>query len=99
MPSVMHPFATMLVTLGSIARAAGLDAQGPAVRRVRDAYLEPFAAFGTSAELVRLLDLATRTGVVARALSWDDALRGAGPEAQAAWEFPVREWLVELVTP
>lgn len=53
------------------AAAAKLDLKpdGAEVRRLRDAYLEPFG------ELRDAADLAYRTGTVARALAWDRFVR------------------------
>ena len=60
-----------------------LEPVGPALRRLRDAYLEPFAAFGNRRELVYAADLAYRTGTIARSLAWHRALRPLPPEARA----------------
>ena len=95
--SVGHPFGTMLCTLNSVSHAAGLELDDPRVLRVRDAYLEPFTAFADHAELVRLVALARRTGCVARALSYRAALLGESDSTHAEYEFPVREWFLDLL--
>ncbi len=97
-----HPFGTMLATLNSIAFHAGVHVEGepvrdPAVLRVRDAYLEPFAAYAGRATLVRAVDLARRTGCVAKALSYRAAMAGLPVQAQAEHDFPVRGWLLGLL--
>ena len=97
-----HPFGTMLATLNSIAFHAGLYVEGEpprdeAVLRVRDAYLEPFTSYAGRADLVRAVDLARRTGCVAKALSYRAALAGLPVEAQAEQDFPVRDWLLGLL--
>ena len=51
--------------------------------RLRDAYLEPFAAssgWGTPAECVEALELACHVGKVARALTWARAVLGGEPD-------------------
>jgi hypothetical protein len=87
----------MLCTLNSVSHAAGLELDDPRVLRVRDAYLGPFTAFADHAELVRLVALARRTGCVARALSYRAALLGEPVTTHAEYDFPVREWFLELL--
>ena len=98
------PLGTMLGTLNSIAWHAGLfgddgRVDAPEVVRVRDAYLEPFTAYVERATLVRGVQLARRTGCVGKALSYRAALTGAPLSAHQEMEFPVRAWLLELLTP
>lgn len=95
--SVMHPFATLLATLNSIARHAGTEVDDPRVGRLRDAYLEVFAAHGDGAARARWVTLARRTGCVSRALSYARAFQGAPDTAQAEADWPVRGWLLELL--
>lgn len=84
------PLATMLCTLASLS-------DGP-VPRVRDAYLEPFTTHAPLAELVHLVNLAVWTGCVTRALSWRAAMLDQPPAAHEQWGFPVRSWLLELLS-
>jgi hypothetical protein len=77
---VAHPFASMLLGLGMLRRQLGVGADGPAVARPRDAYLEVFGDLASRAELVEELELACQVGKVGRALSWHRALRMAGDE-------------------
>jgi hypothetical protein len=95
------PMGTMLTTMRSVAHYAGLYVEGqpvdaPAVLRVRDAYLEPFTAYASHADLVRGVELARRTGCVVKAMSWRAALSDAPAQLHAELGFPVREWLLEL---
>ena len=72
-----HPFASLLVALGSLRRTLGVASDDPALTRPRDAYLEVFgdlAPHGELRELVRLAETACRAAVLARALTWQ---RGA----------------------
>jgi hypothetical protein len=96
------PLATMLTTMNSLAFHAGLLTEGepvdaPAVLRARDAYLEPFTRYADRSELVRLVDLARRTGCVGKALSYQRALQEAPPAVHAELDHPVRGWLLEVL--
>jgi hypothetical protein len=62
---ISHPFHSLTVNLRAAAAKLDLEPGGPEVRRLRDAYLEPFGGLGGAA------DLAYRTGTVGRALAWD----------------------------
>lgn len=95
--SLGHPFGTMLATLDSLAHQAGLAPRAPLVLRLRDAYLEPFTVYAARRDLVRLVDRARQAGRVTRALAWRAALVAEPPEAHAAWDFPVRGWLEEIL--
>lgn len=97
--SVGHPFGTMLTTLGSIAHHSGCEVDDPRVRRVRDAYLEPFTTYAPRSELFDLVDVARRAGAVTRALSWQVALVDAPTPVHREYDFPVRYWLQELLVP
>jgi hypothetical protein len=92
-----HPFGTMLSTLRSIAHHGGCDIDDRRVHRVRDAYLEPFATFARRSELIALVDVARRVGVVTRALSWRAALVESPTHVRREYDFPVRGWLQELL--
>lgn len=95
--SVAHPLGTMLCTLNSIAFHAECEIDDPLVRRVRDAYLEPFTTYADRAALVRYVDLARRTGCLSRALSYVAALEGEPVSTHAEYDFPVRGWLLEML--
>lgn len=73
---VAHPFASLL----AVGFLRGIDTA--TAERLRDAYLEPFAAFAPHTDLVRDVELACRVGKVARALSWRRAL---GPDPDPRW--------------
>jgi hypothetical protein len=93
--SVAHPFATLLVTMRSFAYTLDVTTDDPAVRRIRDAYLEPWGLGRDGPELVRL---ATWTGIPGRALSWRRALVGAGPADVEQYGDTVGGWLKEMLT-
>lgn len=96
---VGHPFGTMLATLNSLAWHAKLEIDDPHVERVRDAYLEVFSDYADHDDLVRWVGLARRTGCVSRALSYVAAFEGEPLSAQAAEDWPVRGWFLEILEP
>ena len=67
---VSHPFFTMSVTLEGVL-SWGLDdvEESEDIRPHRDAYLGPFASFGTRAELIDAHAIALRLGWICRALN------------------------------
>jgi hypothetical protein len=90
-----HPFGTLLVTLGVLTGQLDLPPEDRLLRRVRDAYLEPWRTNGESrAELDRQVDLAVATGPLIRAAGWRRAL--GTPEAGLAADFAdaVAYWMV-----
>ncbi|GAA4809231.1 phosphotransferase [Actinomycetospora chlora] len=86
-----HPFASLLVALGSL-RRAGADTTRP-----RDAYLDVFTDLAPRHELEPLAETACRAAVVARALTWtrgasaDPRFTHAPREVLAALDDP--DWL------
>ncbi|WP_189134236.1 phosphotransferase [Wenjunlia tyrosinilytica] len=97
--SVSHPFGTLLVTLRSAAHIFGLPAGDPALTRLRDAYLEPWAADRDRAGLVETATIAVRVAKVGRSLAWQRALLGAGPAARGEYGNAVPGWIEELLEP
>ncbi len=75
---VAHPFASMLVTLAVVRRQLGVGVDDTAVTRPRDAYLEVWSDVAPRSALVAEQELACWVGKVARALTWDRALRTQG---------------------
>ena len=71
-----HPFASLLVALGSLRRTLAVAQDDPAITRPLDAYLDVFADLGPPRELRRLAETACRAAVVARALTWQRAAAG-----------------------
>ena len=78
---VSHPFHTLAVTLRATAWRFDLEPGDPRLERMRDAYLEPFGAYGSRAELLAAFATAYRLGTLARALSWYRAVE-AFPEIE-----------------
>jgi Phosphotransferase enzyme family len=77
---VSHPFHSLVVAMRALVHRLELQPGGPEVLRLRDAYLEPFARYGSHEELVEAADLAHYTGTAARALSWHRFLRAREPQ-------------------
>lgn len=78
---VSHPFHTMVVTLRALASQQGVSPGGRDILRLRDAYLEPFGALASPAELRAAFALAYRTGAIGRTLTWRRYFAG-DPEAE-----------------
>ena len=68
--SIGHPFLSMLVTIRSAAYRAGLEEDAPEMYRLRDIYLEPWSAYGSSTELRTAFNIAYRLAMINRSLSY-----------------------------
>lgn len=95
--SVGHPFFTMLVTLRGAAHWLKLDESGPELRRMRDAYLEPWTRFETRERLLEALRLAYRLAMVNRALSWHHGLSGLSAKDREPYADSVPGWLQDFL--
>ena len=84
---IAHPFASLLVLLATLRHTLQAHADDPRVLRVRDAYLEPFAALAPRRELIATADLACRVARAARVLTWQRAIGAPAPEDYAAIPF------------
>jgi hypothetical protein len=87
--AVTHPFFSMLVALRSVEHNHG---------RLVDVYLEPWAGFGSRADLRAALDLALRLGPLTRALAWKRVLAGLPADVAGEWGDGVSRWLDDLET-
>lgn len=94
---VAHPFASMLVTVAVVRMHLDVPPDDPAVRRVRDAYLEVWSDLAPHRELVADLELACWVGKVARALTWDRALRAQGHDQAGEFADAPRQHLAALL--
>ena len=95
---VSHPFHSLVVTPAPAPRRKWeLPPGGPDILRLRDAYLEPFAAYGTRDELVEAADLAHFTGTAARALNWYRFIYAREPEFRTGDEDAVPYGLRRLL--
>ncbi|MCE7987362.1 MAG: hypothetical protein DYG89_39855 [Caldilinea sp. CFX5] len=95
--SVSHPFFSMVVTLRAAAHWLHLDEQGPAIQKLRDAYLEPWTTFAPRPRLNEALTLAYRLGMVNRALSWQQSLGRLSEEDKGPYAASVPGWLQDYL--
>ncbi len=93
---VAHPFASMLVPFAMIRSHLSAGPDHPTVHRLRDGYLEAWTDLATHSELVADLETACWVAKVARALTWDRALRAQGPDQAGEFADAPYEHLVAL---
>jgi hypothetical protein len=91
--TVSHPFLSLLVSLRMAARALDVEPGDPVLLRLRDAYLEPWAAHGSRAELRELCRIALLVGPPARALSWHRIVLGILLAERVEWAASVPGWM------
>ena len=94
--ALTHPFFSMMVATRWLEHNHGVEPGGADDRRLRDAYLEPWAAYGSRAELRAALDLALRLGPLTRALGWDRVLGNMPAETAGEWAENLSGWLEDL---
>lgn len=95
--SVSHPFFTMLVTLRAAAHWLKLDETGPELRKLRDAYLEPWTSFAPRDSLADALALAYRLAMVNRALSWHQSMSRLPEKDREPYADSVPGWLQDYL--
>jgi hypothetical protein len=93
--SIAHPFTSLLIALRTMAYTFGLAPGDPLLRRLRDAYLEPW---GMGSDADDVADQAMWTGAVGRAMAWRRALAAATPAQRRELDDPVGRWLGLLRT-
>jgi len=96
--AVTHPFFSMMVATRWLEHNHGVEPGGADDRRLRDAYLEPWAAYGSRAELRVALGLALRLGPLTRALGWDRVLGSMPTAAAGEWAEHLSGWLEDVAT-
>ena len=94
--AVTHPFFSMVVATSWLRRHHGVEAGSPQERRLHDAYLAPWAAYGAREELGAALALALRLGMLTRALGWMRVLADLPRAEQEPWAENVSGWLRDL---
>lgn len=80
---ISHPFHTLVVALRAGAYKQGWAPGGREVRRLLDAYLEPWQRLAQPADLLEAADLARGTGTIQRALAWRSSVLGMPPDVRA----------------
>jgi hypothetical protein len=94
--AVTHPFFSMMVATRWLEHNHGVEPGGADDRRLRDAYLEPWTAYGSRVQLRAALDLALRLGPLTRALGWDRVLGSMPAEAAGAWAEHLSGWIEDV---
>lgn len=85
---VTHPFLSQFVTLRFVTLAAGIDIASPSIKRLRDAYLEPWTGELPRTALDRAADLGLALGSIAGALTWYRITQEiAGVEAESVGDM------------
>lgn len=95
--AVAHPFGTLVTTLNSVAYRLGTDPDGPALTRLRDAYLEAWTDVLPRAALDEVLEFALDLGRIGKAAAWARALSGVEPADLGEFADGPAMWLVDLV--
>ena len=95
--SLTHPFASLLVTMSALGARYGVSSDAPVLRRLRDAYLEPWTGIHARPELVELAAHAVALAPINRALSWERALSAVPPAERGEYREAVPGWLRELI--
>lgn len=97
--SVTHPFAVLLIALPVVENLHHLPPGDAALLRLRDAYLEPWAAEFDRADLVEAVRLALRVGGLSRALSYRSALVEGTTADHDEFGDGLPQWLLEVYGP
>ena len=94
---VAHAFGSMVTTLNSVAYRIATDPDGPALRRLRDAYLEAWTDVLPRSALDEALERALDLGRIGKAAAWARALGGLEPPDMGGHGDAPAMWLVDLV--
>jgi len=95
--SVAHPFFTMVVTIRAAAYRLKLEEGGPEMRRLRDAYLEPWRKLTGREDLEDAFAKAYRLGMLNRALSWHHGTGALPLRLKEQDADAVPEWLQDFL--
>jgi hypothetical protein len=95
--SIGHPFFSMLVILRAAAYRLKLPANGPEMRRLQDAYLEPWTKYAGRAELLAALRLAYRLAMIIRALAWHHGTAALPEQYSEPYADYVPGWLQDFL--
>ena len=93
---VAHPFGTLKGTFNSIAHHTGRDRGDPVFARLLDVYLESWTDVLPRSALVELSVLARDFACIGKALAWERALSGLGPDEMEGFGDAVAGWLVDF---
>lgn len=90
--AVSHPFGSLVVTLTSIADRIERPDDAPELRRLRDAYLEPWRAGRSQDDLEAAIGAVERIYPLMRAMTWAAALDALPIEAEHEHRGAVAAW-------
>jgi hypothetical protein len=90
--AVSHPFGSLVVSLTSIADRLGRPDGAPELRRLRDAYLEPWRAGRSDADLEAGISAVERVYPLMRALTWAAAFEALPTDAEHEHRGAVAAW-------
>jgi hypothetical protein len=71
---VADPLGSAAIPISRVRKMVRLDEANPEVRRMRDAYLEPFTDVADRSDLVELFDASCRLAKATRAVVWDGSV-------------------------
>jgi Phosphotransferase enzyme family len=94
---ISHPFGVFLILRISLAQRGEVEAHGPELRRVEDAYLSGFSDLAPLHDLRRELLLAEYVQSIARLCTWQRELSDASPEEGAQWRDALPGWFADLI--
>ncbi len=94
--TVAHPFGTLTTTLRSIAYHTGLDADGPELTRVRDAYTESWTDVLPRSGLAEVARLAADLAQIGKSSAWARAMEGVEPAAMGEYAGGAGGWLIDF---
>ena len=94
--SVGHPYFGIVIALRSIADLFELEPGAPELERLVDAYLEPWTAIAPRKALRALFPAAYRLGMLNRALSWQETVRGLEGPLHDQFAPSVAGWIEEF---
>jgi hypothetical protein len=94
--AVAHPFGTLRGTFNSIAHHTGRDHDDPVFGRLLDVYLEAWTGVLPRGELGEVSALTLDFACIGKALAWERALFGLGPDEMGDFGDSVAGWLVDF---
>lgn len=91
--SVSHPLATFVVLESSLRHHLGLASDARELRRLRDAYLEPWTVDQPRAAVEETLRTVERIYPIMRGLTWTAAMAALPPDAPHEFRSAPAEWM------
>jgi hypothetical protein len=87
--AVAHPFCGLTKPIKNLMHRYGATLDGAGIRRVRDAFLEPWTTYAPPKELRRIFHAAYRLGFLCRALTREHLVTQIPTSALAFWESKI----------